>query len=239
MPHPRFTESTQNQQVSENSDREFVSEREPKPSTWVDLLQHRASKHGHQSAYTFLGDGTHVELTLTFKELDTAARALAVVLQRLTLKGERALLLYGPGLDFIVGFFGCLYAGVIAIPLYPPNPGQPARTLKRLHAIITDAGAKVAITTAATLSKVEKLLDDAPELAVLHWLASDTIASESRESGEWRNPGVTNESLAFLQYTSGSTGAPKGVMLTHKNLLHNAGMVYRAFSHKPDDKYVS
>lgn len=221
----------------ESSELDFVSPREHKASTLVQLLQRRAGELTRHASYTFLLDGSTERLTLTFSELDSAARAVASRIQKLNMKGERALLLYAPGLDFIVGFFGCLYAGVIAVPVYPPNPVQPARTLKRLQAIVADAGAKLAITTSAILKKVEKLA--APELALLHWLASDTIVNENVGNGEWEDLGITSQDLAFLQYTSGSTGAPKGVMITHQNLLHNAEMVYQAFSHKPGDSYVS
>ena len=131
----------------ETRELDFVSPREHKASTLVQLLQRRAGELTCPASYTFLRDGSTERLTLTFSELDSAARAVASRLQKLNMKGERALLLYAPGLDFIVGFFGCLYAGVIAVPVYPPNPAQPARTLKRLQAIIADAGARLAITT--------------------------------------------------------------------------------------------
>src|SRR6185369_13717455 len=173
--------------IETNRELDFVSAREHKASTLVQLLQKRASEPNGEASYKFLPDGSTEPITLTFGELDIAARAVATRLQQLNLKGERALLLYAPGLDFIVGFFGCLYAGVIAVPVYPPNPAQPVRTLKRLQAIIADAGAKVAMTTSAILKKVEKLAANAPELQLLHWMASDSIANEIDASGEWRD----------------------------------------------------
>jgi len=225
--------------MSKTEELDFVSAREHRASTLVQLLQRRASDDTCRASYSFLPDGSTEPLTLTFRELDTAARAVATRLQTMNMNGERALLLYAPGLDFVVGFFGCLYAGVIAVPVYPPNPAQPVRTLKRLQAIISDAGARVAMTTSAILKKVEKLAANAPELQLLHWLASDTIVNENDKGGEWCDPELTSQNIAFLQYTSGSTGAPKGVMITHQNLLHNAEMVYQAFSHNPGDSYVS
>ncbi|HWS54864.1 MAG TPA: condensation domain-containing protein, partial [Pyrinomonadaceae bacterium] len=213
-------------------------ERGDEPRTLVELLRHRADRTPDKRAYTFLAAGEDEEESLTYGELERRVRAVAAALRASGAEGERALLLYPPGLDFIVGFFGCLYAGAVAVPVYPPDPAQPARTLKRLQAVIADARAEVAMTTSPILRRFGGVLEQSPHLKSLRWLASDAAAGEA-DAAAWRMPELTRESLAFLQYTSGSTGAPKGVMLTHGNLLHNASVVYRAFSHTPDDKYIS
>src|SRR5262245_15098650 len=105
------------------------------PSTLVELLRWRAIHQVDLRAYTFLLDGEREEVSLTYTELDGQARTIGAQLQKVTRTGEKVLLLYPPGLDFVVAFFGCLYAGVIAVPVYPPDPARLDRTLPRLRAI--------------------------------------------------------------------------------------------------------
>ncbi|HEV7242188.1 MAG TPA: fatty acyl-AMP ligase [Thermoanaerobaculia bacterium] len=189
--------------------------------TLVDMLRTRAQCDASRVAYTFLVDGECEGDRLTYKELDRRARSIAVLLaDRGVRPGDRALLLYPPGLDFIPAFFGCLYAGVIAVPSYPPHPGQVARALPRLLAITADAEASVVLCVDAVASMAASLSRLAPALHELTWLATDTLADRS---AQWREPVIDVTSLAFLQYTSGSTSAPKGVMVSHGNLLHNLG----------------
>ena len=205
---------------------DYSFDKEYKFSTLVDLLGYRAENQSEQTAYTFLQHGKIETDRLTYKELDQKAKAIATSLQSLIAKGERALLLYPPGLEFITAFFGCLYAGVVAVPAYPPRRNQ---NMSRLQALVADAQATVALTTTSLLTKIEGRFAQTPEFKVLRWLATDNIASELAES--WLEPEVMSDTLAFLQYTSGSTGMPKGVMITHGNLLHNDQMIKRAFGH--------
>jgi 8-amino-7-oxononanoate synthase len=200
------------------------------PTTLVELLRQRAECQGDHRAYTFLVDGESEEVQLTYRELDRQARAIAAWLQSQDLKGQRALLLYPPGLDFIAAFFGCLYAEVVAVPTYPPRMN---RAPSRIQAIAADAGATVALTTDAVLEVVEPLIDQTADLKGLRWLSTDGAAHGADREYEqhWRRPQVTGDTLAFLQYTSGSTGAPKGVMLSHSNLLHNSALIAYAFEH--------
>src|SRR5690349_17515686 len=120
--------------------------------TLVDLLRWRALHQSDRRAYTFLIDGETDEVALTYWELDRQARAIGAMLQRVAAPGERALLLYPPGPEYIAAFFGCLYAGVIAVPAYPPNPARLDRTLPRLRAIASDARPRVALTTSSILT---------------------------------------------------------------------------------------
>jgi acyl-CoA synthetase (AMP-forming)/AMP-acid ligase II len=136
------------------------------------------------------------------------------------------LLLYPAGLEFITAFFGCLYAGVMATPAYPPRRNQ---NLSRLQAVVTDAQAPVALTTTSLLANIEGRFAQYPELADLDWLATDNLTSDL--ASDWQEAAVNSDSLAFLQYTSGSTGKPKGVMVSHGNLLHNQRMIEQAFGH--------
>ena len=162
----------------------------------------------------------------TYAELDRRARAIAAWLQSLGLQGERALLLYPAGLDFIAAFFGCVYAGVVAVPAYPPRKN---RSLERIEAIAEDAEAKVAITTQEVLERVQGVLEENPSLKSLHWGVTDQFPPGMEH--DWRPPDVHGDTLAFLQYTSGSTGTPKGVMLSHANLIHNSALICHAFEH--------
>jgi len=196
------------------------------PSNLVDLLRHRAVHQGADRAFTYLVDGETEEITLSYAELDRKAQAIGAWLQAQHLEGERALLLYPAGLDFIAAFFGCLYAGVVAVPAYPPRRN---RSLARIQSIADDAEAKVALTTAQVRERVQLVLDQTPDLKKLAWLATDEVSDEMSEN--WRTPDVHGDTMAFLQYTSGSTGTPKGVMLNHANLIHNSAMISFAFEH--------
>ena len=195
-------------------------------STLVDLLRYRALHQPGQLAFTFLQDGETASISLTYQELDRQARAIAAELQSLGVSGERALLLYPPGLEFIAAFFGCLYAGVVAVPAYPPQSNRP---MPRLQAILADSQATVVLTTTQLLVNGSRRFAHAPDLEVLRWLVTDSVAGGLEDS--WQETAVTSDTLAFLQYTSGSTAAPKGVMVSHGNLLHNERMIQQAFGH--------
>lgn len=196
------------------------------PPDLVELLRHRATYQPDEIAFTFLVDGEDQQVHVTNQELDRQARAIGGWLQSLGLEGERALLLYPPGLEFIAAFFGCLYAGVVAVPVYPPRKN---RSLQRIQAIAEDAQAKVALTTDAVIRRVEPLIDETPHLKQLRWLATCHVPRHMED--RWQKPPITRETLAFLQYTSGSTGTPKGVMLNHGNLLHNSALIAYVFEH--------
>ncbi len=170
---------------------------------------------------------------MTYEELDCQARRLAAHLQALRLTGERVLLLFPPGLEYVVAFFGCLYAAAVAVPAYPPRRN---RSLDRLQAIVADAGASAVLSTRGIFSMVERTGDPTAGLQSLRWVFADQIAA-GREEG-WRWPDVTGETVAFLQYTSGSTGDPRGVVLTHANLIHNSAWIKTLFGNTPASRGV-
>ena len=199
-------------------------------STVVELLRLRSSRQPNRNAFTFLLDGETAETRLTYLQLDIFARQIAAQLQAQGLTGERALLLYPAGLDFLIAFFGCLYAGVIAVPVYPPRRNQK---LSRLLSIVNDAKPAIALTTTSILTDIEKEWTSDAELAQVKLLATDTIDNNGKEK-EFIISSVTPDSLAFLQYTSGSTGMPKGVMVTHENIIHNQQLIKTAFGHSKE-----
>lgn len=202
-------------------------------STLVDLLGYRSQNQPDQRAYTFLDGETEAD-QITYRELERQAQAIASQLQSLNATGSRALLLYPPGLEFIAAFFGCLYAGVVAVPTYPPRRNQK---MSRLQAIVASSQATVALTTTSLLGYIENRFTEEPELAQLRWLSTDNIVSDQGQS--WQQPQVSRDSLAFIQYTSGSTGTPKGVMISHGNLLHNSALIHKSFGDTPNSRGIS
>ncbi|HWU86520.1 MAG TPA: amino acid adenylation domain-containing protein, partial [Kofleriaceae bacterium] len=196
-------------------------------SNLVELLEQRAAERSQGTGFTFLVDGERQEAHLSFGDLHRNACAIAALLQSKVPAGARVVLLYPPGLDYISAFFGCLYGGFVAVPAYPPNPARLARTLPRLQAIVSDAEAEIVLTTSAIRSMTSALAALAPDLGTKTWLATDALGPELEAA--WERPAIAPDTLAFLQYTSGSTGSPKGVMLTHRNLIANQEMISAVF----------
>ncbi len=199
-------------------------------STLIDLMQERAAELTEKPLFTYL-DGDREE-ALSYGVVDTRARAIAAELVDAGLTGERVVLLYPPGLDFITAFLGCVYAGAVAVPAYPPNPARLERTLPRLRKVVENARASAFLTSSALRDASASFAAVAPEIVDKRWISS-TDVPDARARG-WKRPDVTQRSTAFVQYTSGSTGAPKGVVLTHGNLLHNESVIHRAFGHDRD-----
>jgi acyl-CoA synthetase (AMP-forming)/AMP-acid ligase II/acyl carrier protein len=198
------------------------SERVVQP-TLIDILRDRAFRQPEQVAYTFLVDGETQAVSLTYGALARRVGAIAGRLRDCCRQGDRVLLLYPPGLDYVAAFLGCLGAGVVAVPAYPPRPN---RSLNRLLSLVMDAGATVVLTTPEILTR----LDQVP-LQGLKGLAEE-------DWGEGELPEVPLGNLAFLQYTSGSTDAPKGVMVSHGNLLHNLAAIQERFGYSAESRGV-
>lgn len=199
------------------------------------LLRWRSEQQADRRALTFIHADDR-ENHLTYGVLDRRARAVAALLQRQVSRGDRALLIYSPGLDFVTAFLGCLYAGVVAVPVYRPNPRQE-RTLSRLRPIVRDADPAVVLTsnTLLPMAGLFGAVDGLP--GPDRWLATDGLGDT--EAQEWREPAIDADTLAFLQYTSGSTATPRGVMISHGNLMHNQGLIQRAAALTEDSSLVS
>jgi acyl-CoA synthetase (AMP-forming)/AMP-acid ligase II len=206
-------------------------------TTLVDMVRWRALHQPDMVAHTFLMDDIREESSINYRELDRQARSIAAWLQSLKLAGERILLLYPPGLEFISAFWGCLYAGAIAIPLPTINVARPNRWLNKLRSIIDDAQPQVCLTTGRSLTRLENLLLQVPDLRSIKWLATEEFESNLAE--RWAPSALTGPTLAYLQYTSGSTSNPKGVMITHDNVLHNLEDFRSALQHTPETSIVS
>src|SRR5687768_8959417 len=175
----------------------YPVETEIKPATLIDLLRLRSLNEPMLTAYRFLADAESETTSISYGELELRARAVAGLLQSRGLQNERVLLLYPPGLDFIVAFFGCLYAGAVAVPSNLPLTRQG---LARLQAIAADAQAACALTTRQVLSRIELLQDEGTSWARrIDWLTTGAIGDDA--AADWREPLMKSDGLAYLQYT--------------------------------------
>ena len=184
----------------------------------VEVLGARADTTPDGLAFSFLTDGEEEGARLTYAGLDLQARAVAAELRDRAEAGDRALLMYAPGLEFIPAFFGCLYSGVVPVPVSPPRLDRLMQSWQVLDNIAADCRPKVVLTT-RNLASLFGGSAAVPHLGSLHWLCTDDLDSSRAHS--WREPTIDAGALALLQYTSGSTATPKGVMVTHRNLMHN------------------
>ncbi|HET9685086.1 MAG TPA: AMP-binding protein, partial [Gemmatimonadaceae bacterium] len=207
--------------------------RDARVRTLVDLLDYRAVQQPEHIVFRFINSDGREDGSLTFAQLQRRARTIAAHLAEHVVPGDRVVLLVPPGLDYVAAFFGCLLAGAVAVPAYPPNP---RRADPRVARIVADCGARLALASDALMARLDGWLALTPELAGLTWLDASRLA-HGDPSG-WRAPHVTGASLAMLQYTSGSTGDPRGVMLAHSNLLHNSATIHHVSAHRPGDNGV-
>ncbi|RMF24567.1 MAG: acyltransferase domain-containing protein, partial [Cyanobacteria bacterium J083] len=203
-------------------------------SNFVELLSDKANQTPDKVAFTFLQDGETESACLTYRQLDIKAQAIAAQLQIYKAQGERVLLLYQPGLEFIAAFLGCLYAGAIATPAYPPRAN---RSIERILAIIADAEAKFALTTGDLIGNIQKQLDKKQIKNRINLFATDIL--DLNLANNWQKPEIEAKQIAFLQYTSGSTGLPKGVMVSHGNLIANSATINHCFQNNQTHRAVS
>ena len=200
----------------------------------VALLRHRASTQPDRLAVRFLADGDSRELDLTYAELDRQACCFAAAIRRQTAPGDRAMLLLPTGLDYVVAFFACLYAGVVAVPAYPAEASNEQHLL-RLRAMLRDCTPRLLLTDASHEHLVSNLSDHGAPVAC------DTMLVVRDQAGEtdWQPGEMADTAIAFLQYTSGSTSSPKGVMVSHANLMANQAVLRDGFAFVNRDVMVS
>ncbi len=201
----------------------------------IDVLRHQAALQPDARAYLFLSDAGAEESVLTFSQLERRAGALAADLAGRSQPGERALLIFPPGLDFIVAFFACLHAGIIAVPMMP---ARRHRVRESSLGIVDDSMPTLCLTTSDLVDDLTATLDGVPAAQRIEWMAIDEFeAADEDFPGE--RPGPCGDTTALLQYTSGSTSAPKGVMVSHGNLLSNLEMMRLAYGSGPSSTFVS
>ena len=200
------------------------------PRTLVQSLQRRAAQTPDQVALRFLAESAEQNVVLSYRDLDSRARTIAAALRANADLGDRAVLLFPSGPDYVAAFFGCLYAGVIAVPAYPPESTRRHHQ-ERLLSIIADAEPRLLLTIASLADGLAQIENAPPVLSV------DSLES----AGHWVAPDLHPDDIAFLQYTSGSTALPKGVQVSHGNLVANEVLIRRGFGIdlNPDDVIVS
>jgi acyl-CoA synthetase (AMP-forming)/AMP-acid ligase II len=191
----------------------------------VEIVRGWAAERSDRLAFGFCDGSGEVQAQLDFAELDRAAREIALRLEPVAPAGERALLVFPPGLEFVAAFFGCLYAGTIAVPVYPPqSPGEA----NRLAGVVERAAPRAIVSTRAFLDRLAPLFAAFPALACIEQVVIDDPAPPA---DDWRPPELSADTTAFLQFTSGSTGRPRGVVVTHGNLIANQAVIRQRMEH--------
>ncbi len=198
--------------------------------SFADILIEKSNTHPHQTAYTFLVDGEREEWNITYAQLHQQAIQIAHYLQTICVPGDRAILAFHPGIDFITAFYGCLCAGIIAVPAVLP---KSQRAVQRLHGIMEDAGAAV-ILSHTSLSDKER--NNLTHQGTYRLVLTNSLPPQEAPADLFRPAG---HNTAFIQYTSGSTSAPKGVEVTHENILENVALIARVFRQQPGSTIVS
>ena len=200
------------------------------------LLSARADATPDRVAYRFLGD-TAGPTACTYAELARAVVTIAAAIRAGRSRGERVLLLYPPGLEFIEAFLACVGAGAIAVPAPPPNPIKPKQSLQRLVCIVESARPTFALTLSSVLAAVGPVVGDLPAFAGIRWIATDELLRTSTERAPLE--ASPSDAIALIQYTSGSTSDPKGAALSHRNVLENVDCFDVGWTHDPDSLIVN
>jgi len=192
-------------------------------SNLVTLLGHWAADRPDRMAYSFLKEDKTISSTLSYQKLEQQAKAIAALIQSQTIPGNRILLIYPPGVEFCSAFFGCLCAGAIAVPVPAPEIFGRSRIVSRINTIAGDAQISMILTTEQIKGRLEKLDSWTSQFSSKKLLVTDDINSEW--ANKWQEPDISHKTIAYLQYTSGSTADPKGAMIGYESLMSN--LAYR------------
>lgn len=206
------------------------------PESVVHVVRDNAQRLGPKIAYVNLRNGTEEQGHISYAHLDEACRRIGGALQRRQAGGERVLLLFPQGSEFVIGFLGTLFGGAIAVPAHTPKPNK--RSWMTFEAIVADCRPRLILTCRALFDKIMAWSRPYPSISALEFLSiEDLIEEDAAEAWDAALPKSTD--IAFLQYTSGSTSNPKGVMVSHGNLMHNADLTARHMGHDEDTVIVS
>lgn len=203
---------------------------------FTDVLRNTVADRPDDVAFQFLPDGEEEERSLTWGALDRRVASIALAIAEVTSPGDRVLLVYAPGLEFVESFLACQLADVIAVPTYPPRPERAWQGQRLIAAIAANCRPGVIVTGGPFAASIRQLLEGLPELVAARWLNTDLVPDSGRAV---RAPRSGRSDVALLQYTSGSTGDPKGVMITHENLVHNEEMMRLGFGHTEEAEYAA
>lgn len=202
-------------------------------SNMLEFIRFKVTQNPNKRIITFLPDGESEQHHLSYADIDAQARALAARLQTLAAVGDRAILLYPPGLDMIAAFFGCFYAGIVPIVAEPLHPGRPP---DMLLGIVANAQPKLVLTIAGMQAEVQNIFAQYSALRPLPLVATDILLQES-DPDAWHPPTLSDDALLYVNYTSGSTRTPRGVMMSHRAILQTYGRM--DYKPAPDDLTVN
>ncbi|MGO4837009.1 AMP-binding protein, partial [Rhizobiaceae sp. 2RAB30] len=196
--------------------------------TLVQIARDRALRLNDKIAYANLRDGKEEQRRVSYRQMDASCRRIGASLQRRNAAGERILLLFPQGAEFVLGFFGTLYGGAIAVPAHTPKPSK--RSWVTFEAIVADCNPRFILTCHSIRDNIEAWSKPYPTISALELLCVEDLEEESSPD-DWNAEAQAKTDIAFLQYTSGSTSTPKGVMVSHVNLIHNARLTARHMGH--------
>ncbi len=192
--------------------------------TYIEVIKKRVTADPEHVVFRFLDNGIDESEAFSYNQLETRSKALGAAMQQYARKGERVLLLFPAGLKYVASLFACFYSGMIAVPAYPPRRN---RNLNRVLTIIEDSGAHISIISRQVYRDIERNFKDNPLLRNMLWIVYEEIGD--KKASEWKKTEIFADDVALIQYTSGSTGNPKGVMITQLNLFYNSEYIHQTF----------